>query len=70
MKIFKRKLMVMTAGLTFFCSGLAISQAGLDPGTATNCSYTGNSADYCYASDGSNNLKVINCRPGSTSCYY
>lgn len=38
--------------------------------TATNCYYTGNSSDYCYASDGTHNLKVINCTPGSTECYY
>ena len=37
---------------------------------ATNCTYTGNSSDYCNASDGTNNVKVINCAPGSTDCYY
>lgn len=39
-------------------------------GEAKNCQYTGNSSDYCYASDGSNNLKVLRCKPGTTSCYY
>lgn len=39
-------------------------------GTANNCTYTGNSSDYCYASDGSHNLRVLRCVPGSTSCYY
>lgn len=37
---------------------------------APNCTYTGNPSDYCYASDGTNNLRVTNCRPGSTACYY
>lgn len=39
-------------------------------GEATNCTYTGNPSDYCNASNGTNNLKVINCRPGETSCQY
>ena len=71
MILFKRKVMVITTCLTFLCSGLLIGQASLDPGdTASNCSFTGNSSDYCYTSNGSQNLRVINCRPGSTSCYY
>jgi hypothetical protein len=37
---------------------------------ATNCTYTGNSSDYCNASDGTRNLKVQNCKPGSTDCSY
>jgi hypothetical protein len=37
---------------------------------AANCAYTGNSSDYCNASDGTHNLKVTNCRPGETSCGY
>lgn len=37
---------------------------------AANCAYTGNSSDYCNASDGTHNLKVQNCAPGSTSCSY
>jgi hypothetical protein len=37
---------------------------------ATNCTFTGNSSDYCNASDGTNNLKVINCTPGTTDCFY
>lgn len=37
---------------------------------APNCYYTGNSSDECYASDGTRNLIVINCRPGSTTCGY
>lgn len=37
---------------------------------APNCAYTGNSADVCYASDGTNNLKITHCKPGETSCGY
>lgn len=37
---------------------------------ATNCTYTGNSSDYCNASSGTQNVKVLNCRPGSTDCSY
>jgi hypothetical protein len=37
---------------------------------AANCTFTGNSSDYCNASDGTHNLKVINCRPGETDCGY
>ena len=37
---------------------------------AANCHYTGNSSDECYASDGTRNLIVTNCRPGSTTCGY
>lgn len=37
---------------------------------ATNCTYTGNYSDYCNASDGTNNLKVLRCKPGSTDCAY
>ena len=38
--------------------------------SATNCRYTGNSSDYCYTSNGTNNLKVLNCKPGTSNCYY
>jgi hypothetical protein len=37
---------------------------------AWNCEFTGDSSDICFASDGSNNYIVYNCRPGSTSCGY
>lgn len=37
---------------------------------AANCYYTGNSSDICYASDGTRNLRVSNCKPGSTTCGY
>ncbi len=38
--------------------------------TANNCRFTGNSSDYCYASNGTNNLKVLKCVPGTTDCNY
>lgn len=37
---------------------------------AANCSFTSNSGDYCYTSDGSHNIKVLQCAPGSSSCSY
>jgi hypothetical protein len=51
-------------------SALLSADTSDSDGTATNCTYTGNSSDYCNASDGTHNLKVTNCRPGSTSCGY
>jgi hypothetical protein len=41
-----------------------------DSETASNCHFTGNSSDYCYASDGQHNLKVLKCVPGTTDCAY
>ena len=37
---------------------------------ATDCAYTGNSSDYCYASSNDHNYKVPYCQPGTTDCYY
>lgn len=37
---------------------------------ANNCTFTGNSNDYCNASDGTSNLRVQNCKPGATDCGY
>lgn len=37
---------------------------------ATNCKHTGNSSDFCYASNGSSNVKVLECKPGTTDCNY
>lgn len=80
MKSFKFPQMALLLGLfvlsAFYYKSIYANRASslvleLDSGgTATNCAYTGNSSDYCNASDGTHNLKVINCRPGSTSCYY
>lgn len=57
--------------VTIYASRSGTFSVMLDTGgTATNCTYTGNSSDYCNASDGTHNLKVLNCRPGTTSCYY
>lgn len=61
------KVKILATAFTILCSGLLYPQLRHE---ADNCTYTGNSADYCYASNGQNNLKVINCAPGSTSCYY
>ena len=38
--------------------------------TADNCAFTGNSSDHCNASDGTNNLRILKCAPGETSCGY
>jgi len=37
---------------------------------APNCTYTGEDTDYCYTSDGTHNIKVLDCAPGSTDCSY
>lgn len=37
---------------------------------AANCSFSGNGSDYCNASSGSQNVKVLECRPGTTDCNY
>lgn len=37
---------------------------------ATNCKYTGVQSDYCYASSGDQNVKVLRCSPGDTECFY
>jgi hypothetical protein len=37
---------------------------------AWNCEFTGDSSDECFTSNGSSNIIVYNCRPGSTSCGY
>lgn len=50
---------------------LAISFSGVAVAgehTATNCHYTGFMTDYCYASTGTKNVKVLACRPGNTDC--
>tara|TARA_R100000935_G_scaffold45914_1_gene69103 strand:- start:9176 stop:9385 length:210 start_codon:yes stop_codon:yes gene_type:complete len=62
-----KKVKILIAGFAVLCSGMLYPQLRHE---ADNCAYTANSADYCYASNGTNNLKVINCSPGSTSCYY
>ena len=62
-----KKLQAAVIGIAFLGSGLIYAQIQHE---AENCRYTGNSADYCYTSNGQQNLKVINCRPCTTSCYY
>ncbi|MDB9755416.1 hypothetical protein OAB20_03905 [Winogradskyella sp.] len=68
---FTKKLKVVALGVAFLTSGLIFAQLTHEgDNTATNCTFTGNSADYCNASNGQQNLRIINCKPGSTSCYY
>lgn len=68
----KRTILNSILAIGLFTMGIFVFQtatanaAGVVP--ATNCTYTGNSADECYASDGTNNYIVFNCRPGTTSC--
>lgn len=57
---------LFTMGIFVFKSATANAEVAIIP--ATNCAYTGNSSDECYASDGKNNYIVSNCKPGSTSC--
>jgi hypothetical protein len=64
-----KKLKIAAASVAILCSGLIFAQIKHE-GTATNCAFTGNSSDYCNASNGQQNLRVINCKPGETSCYY
>jgi len=58
---------ILTMGVFFFKAATA-EEVEIAIVPATNCTYTGNSSDQCYASDGKNNYIVSNCRPGSTSC--
>ena len=37
---------------------------------AANCQHTGIDTDFCYASDGNNNYKVMECKPGKGRCFY
>ena len=59
---------IFTMGIFVFNSANATDEELVAIVPATNCAYTGNSGDQCYASDGQNNYIVTNCRPGSTSC--
>lgn len=69
MKIIKKtKVAIILIALS--ATSLIFAQITHEGTPATNCKYTGNSADYCYASNGQQNLKIINCKPGTTSCYY
>lgn len=60
----------LSAGLIAFNAAHSKTDAAVKPITATNCYYTGNSSDICYASDGTNNWRVYNCKPGTTWCVY
>jgi hypothetical protein len=37
---------------------------------AANCEFTGISSDYCFASTGTKNVRVLECRPGTGECYF
>jgi len=60
----KKLFLVATAVLGFSVIALA------DVEVATNCTFTGNSGDQCYASDGTHNYRVLECKPGETDCGY
>jgi hypothetical protein len=71
LKTNKKSVFSVIAVICF--SGLMFAQSTTidgDADPAANCKYTGNSSDYCYASNGQNNLKVLKCRPGSGTCNY
>jgi hypothetical protein len=66
-----KKIFLIALTAIFTCIGSIRLNAGVSSmEEATNCQYTGNYSDYCYASDGTHNLKVLRCRPGTTSCSY
>lgn len=48
----------------------AVFAGNTTPREAANCTFTDNMSDYCYASTGTQNVKVLKCRPGSTDCSY
>ena len=67
----KTFLFTAVAALGITLANLVFAQESLIKDyEATNCTYTGNTSDYCYASTGSQNVKVLACRPGSTDCGY
>ena len=48
----------------------ASAQSSTLGNTADNCNFTGNNSDFCNGSDGTHNLKILQCAPGATSCQY
>lgn len=65
-----KKGIIFTAVLAFGIAITNFASARAKDYEATNCTYTGNESDYCYASTGTVNVKVLGCRPGSTDCGY
>lgn len=61
------KFVILTALL--FVGVLGVNKVVADE--ASGCEFTDNLADYCYASDGVHNIKVLKCKPGNSSvCSY
>ncbi len=57
--------------ISLFVVSISLGSFTSDPReVAANCKHTGNPHDYCYASDGTHNLKVVKCRPGDGDCFY
>ncbi len=65
-----KKILMTVFTVLAFSAAFYAKATETEPVDATNCTYTGNSSDYCNASDGTHNLKVQNCKPGSTDCAY
>ena len=64
-----KKILILSA-FVLGLSALNVATANETEHEATNCKHTGNSDDYCNASSGTQNVKIMECKPGATGCYY
>jgi len=61
--VFKTILFSILLGLcSFFGNAYELFKVN---DVANNCVHTGNPSDYCYASDGTHNIRILECKPGT-----
>ncbi len=69
-KLIKMKKFLVLSAIVLGLSALNVAIAKVTEHEATNCKHTGNSSDYCNASSGTQNVRVLECKPGATDCNY